>query len=206
MPTAAEVKALLGSGGAPTGGGSKAPNPLAARLKKELESAEGTTSRLKERIKESKEAAVRTGMEVMHDGEALVALGVGSIAEGRWGAKMKLGGKVDYRLMVGIPLKLVGLYLTATGSGHAGHFQAASNGLLGSWAASVGREIGEAWRDKALAPPAAAATGTPSTKGDDDGVDLSGLRKIAMTDSGLDRPSPVAGDRHNRFREAEALR
>ena len=198
MANAAAVRTSL----APAGNAAKKSNPLVSKLKKELESQMASKGRLVAKIRDSRDTMARTGMVFVTKIEAGSVLLLSSIAEGRWGKKMKLGGKVDARLIPGIPLVLAGLYLTATDSAAAPHIAAIGDGFLGSFLASTGREIGEAWRDKAPAP-AAPVVGDVSNLGDV--VNLGGLRELALTESDILTAGSTAADPHNRFRAAEAL-
>lgn len=186
MATAKDVKNALQT---TSGGGAKKPNPLANRLTKELAKSQESKNRLMARMKSSKETMERTGTVIVTKLEAGVATFVSSVAEGRLGEKIKLGGKVDARLLVAIPGEVASIWLTAKGSDAAPHVGAFSDGVAASVIASYGREAGEAWRDKSNAPK-------PST-GD---ADLSGLRELSMTDSQLKGDDPT-----NRFRSASAL-
>jgi len=183
----------------------KAPNPVANRLKKELDQVVGSKQKLMERIKAGKVTMERVGTVLVNGIEGGGSLLLASIAEGRWGTKIKLGGKVDARLLPSIPLMLAELWLTASGSPVASHVGSVGKGIFASYLSSVGREIGAAWGEKAGAP----APGTPNT-GDDD-PDLGALREMALTESELAGPAEEGRRKkerraNNRFIEAEAMR
>ena len=200
MAAAADVKKAL------TGGTTKRSNPMVNKLKKELEASVASKARLRDKIKEGKATVARTGMVLVTKLETGGTLLLSSIAEGRWGKKIKLGGKFDARLVPGIPLTLAGIWLTATDHGAAPHVNALGDGFMWSYLGSVGQEIGEAWAEKAGKP-----AGT--SMGDVDNVaepQLSGLRELALTDSEMTsgaRRAPARAsqeDEHNRFRDADS--
>lgn len=193
MPSPQDVKNALTPAG---GGGNTVSKGALTRVQNELEAKIGQVDKLKAKLGESKEMAARLGMGVVYGFEAGMATFIGSVAEGRWGSKIKLFGKVDARILVGGPMYLMGLIMTANGSKHAGHMTSTGGGLVQSFLASHGREMGEAWRDKKDAPAGAAnPTKAPTTGGDE--PDLSGLREITQHTGAVDDG--------NRFREVRAI-
>lgn len=205
MGTAAEARTALMN---PAGGGKPASTVSTAsfsKVKNELEDALKKQDRLKEKIAEGKEMGMRVASTALHGAEAVGTNLLASIAAGRWGKKIEIMGKLDARLAVGLPVLLGGLYFTATGSKHAGHFLALGFGATQSWISDKGREIGEAWSEKkareAGQPAGAAAPGTTTTRGDDE-PDLSGLaRSIVQTNEG---PGAAMVEDNNRFRRGVA--
>lgn len=93
----------------------------------------------------------RVALEVVEQGvESVTNFGL-SLANGRVGDdKMKLGGKVDYRLLIGLPMQMLGLYLTFEGETMiAAPALGVGDGALQSLIGRAGFNAGEAWRQKA---------------------------------------------------------
>jgi len=120
------------------------------------------------RLEDSKLAMKQTGAALLHTTETMGSLFMGSMAEGYLGQeKLKLGG-MDVRAPVGLATQAYGIYSIMTGEKGGEHALAIGNGVTGSWLASVGREAGQAFRDRKGGPargqapagaPAAPASG-----------------------------------------------
>ena len=159
--------------------GSKKSDISAGKARKLAEDAIKLTGKVKAKALQLRESGERLGMSLVDVGEVQVACFLPSLAEGFWGRdKMKIGGKVDYRLAIAVPIAGFGLYKAAK-DGSGSHPLSLANGILASYIASLAVEAGEAIREKRgakppggepPAPPGAppAVRGRPDADGDAD--------------------------------------
>lgn len=187
----------------------------AEQAARKIRSLEGAKARAKELM----DGAVG---EAIFAVEGTATLAAASAAEGYFGDKLKLGGKVDARPAIGIPVFLTGLALGAskkTGTRKVGrHLRALSGGVVTSWVASAAVKGGQKLAASRNASTTAGDGGT-STTGDDtpdlrviDGGALpdvgADLRDILLTDpasSTSGAPRASTGDASSRLVRANRL-
>lgn len=116
-----------------------APPPKPTPPDSTLGRVAGRAGNALKRLDTSKLAMRQTGAALIHTGETMATLFVGSMAEGFFGPeKLKLGG-MDLRAPTGLATQAYGLYTIMTGEKGGEHALALGNGVTGSWLASVGQ-------------------------------------------------------------------
>ena len=123
--------------------------------------------------------AARGGTAAAHIAEAGAACFLASAAEGMFPKKMKLFGKVDWRVVAGGLMATYGVVdaVLSPKPGLSAHAMAVGNGVLLSALGSSGREVGAAWREK-REKTAGAGAGAPMTAGEEEGR----TREVRLTD------------------------
>lgn len=186
-----------------------AAKQLPAKVKNALEAAAAKSERLQSAVKKAKENSQATADLAIQIVEVEGALFVSSVAEGYLGPeKLQVGG-VDLRLGLGLAGAGYGLYQEMSGD-DGSHAAALGAGVLGSFLASKGREVGERLRTEkgaktgaaANAPAAPAAPTAPTMQGPAHRLPGGRLREVYLTPPVTPAPAEeLAGPRREHRQE-----
>lgn len=173
-----------------------------------------TTDTKKNAMQKLKANGERVGLEVLEQGVETVSNFGFSLTNGRVGdEKMKLGGKVDFRLIFGLPLELAGLYLTFDGKNMAAApVLGLGEGALQSLIARAGYNAGEAWRQKAEETKAKAEGANTNPAAPPEDKHGGGVREVHLQPFPAPKLTPATagrghrGDRGDRGRDRGGYR
>lgn len=178
-------------GGPPAKAPSSNYEALKSRHKSQMAEMADKLAAQGKKFKIGKEHAEDAAMEALRTVETQVTALVAAGAEGYWGEdKMKLGGKVRYRALLGLGLKGWGIANKLRGK-EGMHQAAIGDGLIAADVVSLGLDIGRTFKEKKAT---AANTPAPAPAAPDNAPPpaVSGpLREIA--DQGLDMSGEEIG-------------
>lgn len=127
-----------------------------------VSSVTGKVSNIMKKVDTSKLAVKQTGASLLHSTETMGTLFVASAAEGYMGTeKLKIGG-IDVRAPLGLAAQAYGAYQILNGEKSGQHALALGTGVTGSLLASMGRDAGQALREKRDGKSPAPAASSPA--------------------------------------------